>query len=804
MAALTGEALWIQDIWRLRHMPLQLLRAVEASEDCRELTLTFGSDQADKQVVLTFAHSQDGRRWLKEINARKDQQTVEPAKIEFPSSEGVALVLQPPKDPYVQLGPVEFTGPSARLADRGLQLRAGMRGADAVIGVSRVKCPDYGQGARHATGLTVRVENSEARDRLRESWFSEEVKSLVRRMLVLVVVQAVLLLVVGVVCAGASAFKEPTGLTLQEELTSTAIGLAIMSSWPLALLLLLRALRWPHLLAATGLAIMAVTTIRGLVVLVAHFLGVRSVGASPAGKSFFILVDPVDWAIIFSGAYLAWRAWRLQKDAQQILPEQTLAFATPRKNWSRGLLAATAVLSLVFLGFVGKERYQMSADVFQPGADPQRENKALLTFNQALSQLDRNDFVEAEKSLQSSLKEWEELTAKRPHPTRYRINLAQTLYNLAWIRHKQGRLGEAETYYLRFIGVGQGLANDPEANENFQACFADAQRFLADMKAGKTDQTIEEKYQKARLKYEEGVVKSQQADPQAEGLFLEAIGLWEEILPQATSPEQQKIMIPTLASSYLFLGEVRQQTGKTAEAEGDLLKAIDYGERAVALAPDRPLAKHYLDQARQLLEYQREKGFRQEIDTLLDAERYAEVFDVYEKQIADLEKRVNEAKNRQENIRRLSYRLNRFAWFLAHCPDDRIRDPKKAVGMAHKATNLAPDMMDNRFTLALALYRMGNWKESLESLKPIQVKDGEYDAACLFLIAMNRHRLKQKEEARTAFRQAMEWFDERTRKAEKDPTLRYQLEMMRPTFELLKREAQGLLEGKDSSDAGIG
>src|SRR5262249_47006640 len=152
--------------------------------------------------------------------------------------------------------------------------------------------------------------------------------------------------------------------------------------------------------------------------------------------------------------------------------------------------------------------------------------------------------------------------------------------------------------------------------------------------------------------------------------------------------------------------------------------------------------------------------------------------------------------DRETASRRLAYRLDRFAWFLAHCPDERVRDTKAAVKHARRATELQPATDNYWFTLAMVQYRNGDCRESLASLEKVKAKAGKFDASHWFLSAMNLYRLKRIEEARAALRKGVEWIDERKGEAEDNAMLRFQYEMMRPEIEALRREAESLIEGK--------
>jgi tetratricopeptide (TPR) repeat protein len=498
------------------------------------------------------------------------------------------------------------------------------------------------------------------------------------------------------------------------------------------------------------------------------------------------------------------RAWRLAGDARQILPQEVQADWTAHKAWARGLLAATAVYALALLGFVGVARYQSSAHVLQPGVDTRREHQALLVLNEGAAQANKGDLNAAEQSLQRSLRLWEELTAGRSAPSIYRANLATTLNNLGWIRQRQGRLDEAEKYYARAVALADALAGDPQLDDEFKQTMAGARETLADLRGGKLFKLLDDKEQTAVRKYEEAQVKAAKGEVEAERLYREAIALWEEILPQATNPEYRRSAISRLAAAYVALGELQQQQGKRSEAEAILKKGIDYAEKAVALDPDRPLPRHNLEVARRLLEGLREQALQEELTRLCDAQRFADAIDLCLRSIEAQEDQVRSGKDRDAAVRRLAYRLDRFALFLAHCPDERVRDPKAAVKQARRATALQPDVGNYWYTLAMVQYRNGDWQESLASLENVKAKEGEFDASDWLLVAMNRHQLKQREEARSALRKAVEWIEERRRQAEDNALLRFQYEMMRPALDALRREAENLIEGKDPTNLGVG
>jgi tetratricopeptide (TPR) repeat protein len=803
MAALTADTLWIQKTWELRQVPL-LNRGIEARRKGKELILTLPAEPSPEVMHLAFATTYKAEQWSTQLHDLQQQPGAGLPPHEGRLPDGVTLVRQGLDLPHVVLCEVVFSGRTRRAADQGLQLRGGICGADAVVEVKRDKTRDMGSGSYHARGLAVRIDDANARRRLRVLCYDEGVSTLVKRALVLLALQAVLLFLGGVVCAGASRFHVPTGETLSEEMLSTGMSLALIYSWPLLMLALLRVLRWPQLVRITGLAVLAVTTGRVVAVWLGHLLAVHTTANAPGSRSLWVLLDPVDWAFIIAGVVLSVRAWRLSSDAREVLPREVQTPSTARKVWAGGLVAVTALYALFLLGFAGMARYEMSAHLLQPGVDPRREQQALLVLNQGAAQANRGDLIAAEQSFQRSLRLWEQLTAARSAPLVYQRNLAVTLYNLGWVSEQQGRVDEAEKYYARAVQLADDLGGAAEADAEYRKTIAGAREALAALRGETSLKELDEKNQAAAQKYEEAAVQAEKGGAEAEGLFRDAIALWEEVLPHATSEQYRKAAPVRLAAAYLRLAEVQQQLRKRSPAEASLKKAIEYGEQAIALEPDRPLSRHNLEVARQQLEGLRAQALREEFEGLCAARRFADALDLCMRGIQEQEKQVHSGKDREAAVRQLAYRLERYAWFLAHCPDDRLRDAKAAVRQARRAVELQPEVADYWYTLAMVQYRNGDWRESLGSLEKVKARDGAFDASAWLLVAMNRHQLRQKADARAAHRKAVEWIEEMQRKAEDNAVLRIQYEMMRPTIEALRREAENLLDGKGPGGEGIG
>jgi tetratricopeptide (TPR) repeat protein/serine/threonine protein kinase len=113
-----------------------------------------------------------------------------------------------------------------------------------------------------------------------------------------------------------------------------------------------------------------------------------------------------------------------------------------------------------------------------------------------------------------------------------------------------------------------------------------------------------------------------------------------------------------------------------------------------------------------------------------------------------------------------------LAWLLAHCPDHKFRNPKRAVELARRAVSLDPKNVANRGTLGSAHYRAGDWNAAIEELKA-SIKLRQHGADMLFL-AMAHKRLRQDTEARQWYDRAVEWIEKNAKGNEE--LLRFRVE----------------------------
>jgi serine/threonine protein kinase/Flp pilus assembly protein TadD len=116
---------------------------------------------------------------------------------------------------------------------------------------------------------------------------------------------------------------------------------------------------------------------------------------------------------------------------------------------------------------------------------------------------------------------------------------------------------------------------------------------------------------------------------------------------------------------------------------------------------------------------------------------------------------------------------------LAACNEARFRDTRRALEVAKKALELAPQDAATWNTLGVAEYRAGNWTAALAALaKATELRRGS--SYNWFFLAMAHWRLGQKADARKYYHKAVQWMGESD-----------------PTNELLRRfrvEAEQLLD----------
>jgi tetratricopeptide (TPR) repeat protein len=104
--------------------------------------------------------------------------------------------------------------------------------------------------------------------------------------------------------------------------------------------------------------------------------------------------------------------------------------------------------------------------------------------------------------------------------------------------------------------------------------------------------------------------------------------------------------------------------------------------------------------------------------------------------------------------------LNGVAWDLV-TGAVYLRDPERAVSLARKAVALAPSQANFLNTLGIAVYRTGRYADAIATLEQsLAANGGKLAAFDLFFVAMARHRLGERVQARDSFDRAVRWWGE--------------------------------------------
>jgi tetratricopeptide (TPR) repeat protein len=112
--------------------------------------------------------------------------------------------------------------------------------------------------------------------------------------------------------------------------------------------------------------------------------------------------------------------------------------------------------------------------------------------------------------------------------------------------------------------------------------------------------------------------------------------------------------------------------------------------------------------------------------------------------------------------------INALAWQLGTCPDAKLRNSGRAVELAKKAVQLAPEQGAYWNTLGVAHYRAGDWQAAVAALnKSVELGRG-VDASDRLFLGMAHQELGNPDEARKWYDQAVQWLEKHKPALEKD------------------------------------
>jgi serine/threonine protein kinase/tetratricopeptide (TPR) repeat protein len=231
----------------------------------------------------------------------------------------------------------------------------------------------------------------------------------------------------------------------------------------------------------------------------------------------------------------------------------------------------------------------------------------------------------------------------------------------------------------------------------------------------------------------------------AEPYYRRASRLLELLVTTFPENSQSRLL---LANCFVSSGRIRERSGRSDQAEPYYRRALPI----LAGLTDRSLERY----ERVQLGYGLYASGHNLASVLIATGRLGDVDRVYGEPFSLLEKLEPDCNELSASLR------NDWAWFLATCPDRKLRDPARALELARKAVELAPQEGGHWNTIGVALYRTGDWKAAIEALEKAQslAPDANlgFDG---FFLAMAHWQLGHKDEART-------WYDKAVAGTEKN------------------------------------
>jgi serine/threonine-protein kinase len=334
-----------------------------------------GSEGTSSRVSFRFATARECKHWAGLLAALLEQRSTPPGiPAEIPLLAPVVLMRQRPMLRYQLLGVLEAKAEKRRVAEAGLQVRAAIMGADAVIDVQEEHLPDFSRTLRTLTGTAVRAVDPQGRFEFRSRWYADRASRTCAWVFVLLVVSFLSQMFVGVFHT--AMFPQRLGILtsevspagLPQQLFVLALIVAAIHAWPLGLTVLVRALRWPQLvlplaLTVVGFGLGPLYLLAGAIlaaVWTANWSGLASLLFGPINPMSTML------ALVLPSLFLGRNAWQSAREYRLLVPEGERQAPLSRTLGGRLALiaslffAAALAGSLVWTGFVDTSRFRWS------------------------------------------------------------------------------------------------------------------------------------------------------------------------------------------------------------------------------------------------------------------------------------------------------------------------------------------------------------------------------------------------------------------------------------------------------------
>jgi WD40 repeat protein len=272
------------------------------------------------------------------------------------------------------------------------------------------------------------------------------------------------------------------------------------------------------------------------------------------------------------------------------------------------------------------------------------------------------------------------------------------------------------------------------------ARYLEAARQAAQFPSEETDTLAGERYEHIEQGYR---LKGQKQFREAERAFGEAVRRVEDL----------RARLPHVPFWRIMLRQYQSNLGDLCVLQDQHADALDHYRKAASLSEDLvaefPRSDYHLGASE---DYDRLGG------QLLRLKRTALAKEVFQKQLGLLERMTTLCPDDAPYLKGREPASQSLAWALATCPMAELRDPPRALGLARKALQVAPDKADAWLTLAAAQCRLGQWQEAVQSLEKSQPFSRQradrfaFDAYLGFLQALARAPLGRVDEAERHFK----------------------------------------------------
>ena len=245
-----------------------------------------------------------------------------------------------------------------------------------------------------------------------------------------------------------------------------------------------------------------------------------------------------------------------------------------------------------------------------------------------------------------------------------------------------------------------------------------------------------------------------------------------------------------LAKNWYYLAEMLRKTDRKDEAIAAYRKAISLDEQLLKDDPDSAsyssqlishssslgvmlyyggqpgegakVIRRSLDVAKKLFEERQNEGFRQ----MRVVMAYLQLGEALAIEGTDFQASIdahNEAVSlldivkSQKGMEQFEATVLRSAsWLLVTCPDETLRDPKRALELSRRAVKIWPDKASVVAGLGFALYETGDFKAAIEALTKASQLDNRGSALNTMLIALCHARSGDLEQAKRVYDKAVE------------------------------------------------